>query len=68
MRWLSDLFASQLLELVGARKFGVIGTMMLAAGVVGSAFVPNVYVLYLTYGVLTGLLNFGYQFLRFFKR
>ena len=62
MRWLSDLFASQLLELVGPRKCGLIGTMMLAAGVVGSAFAPNVYVLYITYGLLTGSVNFYNNF------
>ena len=53
---LSDLFASVVLERVGPRKCGVIGTTIFAAGVVGSAFAPNVYVLYLTYGVLTGLI------------
>ena len=39
---------------VGARWTVVIGGLLAAAGCLGSSFAPNIYVLFLTHGVING--------------
>lgn len=42
-------------EVIGTRVTTIIGTLLIAVGFLGSAFATNVYVLYVTIGLIAGM-------------
>ncbi len=51
----TGIIGGPLLKIFGARNVVIAGSILCAAGCLASAFAPNVYVLYFTYGTLTGI-------------
>ncbi len=51
----TGIIGGPLLKIFGARNVVIAGSVLSAAGCLASAFAPNVYVLYFTYGTLTGI-------------
>ncbi len=51
----TGIIGGPLLKIFGARNVVIAGSILCAGGCLASAFAPNVYVLYFTYGTLTGI-------------
>ncbi len=51
----TGIIGGPLLKIFGARNVVIAGSVLSAAGCLASAFAPNVYILYFTYGTLTGV-------------
>ena len=49
------LVASTLIEKYGDRKVAIVASSLTVTGLLSSLFASNVYVLYLTYGAITGI-------------
>ena len=60
---LSGIVAGPLIKKFGWRLVTVIGSVISAIGFFASSFSPNVYLLYLTYGGLTGKCFYVYYLL-----
>ena len=61
----TGLLVGGLVRRHGVRVIGVIGSVIMSAGVICSAVSPSVYVLFLTYGVVTGTYLLGRSHDRF---
>ena len=50
----TGIFATVILEKLGPKRCGTCGVVLMAIGVFASSLAPNLYTLYLTYGLVTG--------------
>jgi len=55
--YLTGLISGALVERFGWRFVTILGSLLSAIGFATSSFAPNIYVLYFTYGVVTGIGN-----------
>lgn len=55
--YLTGIIAGPLIKKFGWRSVAIAGSILSTIGFVSSSFVNNIYVLYLTYGVMTGIGN-----------
>ncbi len=62
MVYFTGVLAAPLIEHYSYRTIAITGSVISACGMLLSAFSPNIYLLYLTYGLLTGL-GFGFMYL-----
>ncbi len=51
----TGLFVAPLIERYGSRRLTRIGSFVAFIGIATGAFAPNIYVLYLTFGLITGV-------------
>ncbi len=62
MVYFTGVLAAPLIKKYSYRNIAIIGSVLSALGMVSSAFVPNIYFLYVTYGLMSGL-GFGFMYL-----
>ncbi len=62
MLYFTGVIAAPLIEFYSYRTIAITGSVISAFGMLLSAFSPYLYVLYMTYGLLTGL-GFGFMYL-----
>ncbi|GAB1605526.1 monocarboxylate transporter 10-like isoform X2 [Argonauta hians] len=55
MTFLMSIFASILADRIGIRRIGILGAILSSVGLMSSAFVTQLELLYLTYGILVGI-------------
>ncbi len=62
MLYFTGFIAAPLIEQYSYRTIAICGTIISMLGIIVSAFSPNIYILYLTYGLVPGL-GFGFMYL-----
>ena len=53
------LLSGSLCDTFGCRAVNVMGTLMTVCGLIMGAFAPNIVILYIGYGVITGMYYYG---------
>jgi len=53
--YFTGAFAGRLVKFIGCRIISIIGSVMCAVGFFASAFSPNIFVMYITYGLINGV-------------
>ena len=56
----SGIVSGVIISAVGTCKTGIVGSLLMAVGMVSSAFVTTPYLLYATYGITAGGYRWGF--------